>query len=166
MNFGLYIADLSFSHYFRASNNMYVLGSAATSRNYETTTTASPSRKTHAQFRAFHRAFGRARANFPIHSIIKRDKRARHTIPYFPTAITFHVKYATQHLHQNCLYTLTSSYRRMANNYTLLLNASTTYTTCWSGVESSYTPICLPIRYTAMVEHIPLRPNILTYRTL
>jgi len=55
----------------------------------------------------------------------------------------FHVKNATQHLHQNCLYTLTSSYRHLANNYTLLLNASTTHTICWPGVESSYTSICL-----------------------
>jgi len=79
-----------------------------------------------------------------IHSITKRDKRAQiHTIPYFPTVIPFHVNHATQHLHQNCLCTLTSSYRRLANNYTLLLNASTTYTTCRPGVESSYTSICL-----------------------
>jgi len=54
----------------------------------------------------------------------------------------FHVKNATQHLHQNCLCTLTSSYRHLANSYTLL-NASTTYTICWPGVESSYTSICL-----------------------
>ena len=85
----------------------------------------------------------RKSARKPIHSIIKRDKRARHTIPYFPTVITFHVKNATQHLHQNCLYTLTSSYRRLANNYTLLLNATTTYTICRPGVESPYTSICL-----------------------
>jgi len=73
----------------------------------------------------------------------ERDKRARHVVPYFPTVITFHVKHATQHLHQNCLCTLTSSYRHLANSYTLLLNASTTYTICWPGVESSYTSICL-----------------------
>ena len=39
--------------------------------------------------------------------------------------------------------TLTSSYRHLANSYTLLLNDSTTYTKCWPGVESSYTSICL-----------------------
>jgi len=78
-----------------------------------------------------------------IHSINKRDKRARHVIPYFPTVITFHVKHATQHLHQNCLYTITSSYRHLANSYTLLLNDSITYTICWPGVEFSYTSICL-----------------------
>ena len=53
------------------------------------------------------------------------------------------LKNATRHLHQNCLCTLTSSYRHLANNYTLLLNASTTYTICWPGVEFSYTSICL-----------------------
>ena len=40
----------------------------------------------------------------------------------------FHDKNATQHLHQNCLCTLTSSYRHLANSYTLLPNDSTTYT--------------------------------------
>ena len=106
----------------------------------------------------------------PFQSITKRDKRARHVIPYFPTVITFHVKHATQHLHQNCLCTLTSSYRHLASNYTSLLNDSTPYTICWPGVESSYTSICLSfgnsLCVTAMVEHKPLRPNIFTYRTL
>jgi len=56
---------------------------------------------------------------------------------------TFHVKHATQHLHPNCLYTITSSYRHLASNYTLLLNDSITCTICWPGAESSYTSICL-----------------------
>ena len=33
-------------------------------------------------------------------------------------------------MHQNCLCTITSSYRQLANNYTLLLNASITYIIC------------------------------------
>ena len=33
-------------------------------------------------------------------------------------------------MHQNCLCTITSSYRQLANNYTLLLNASIIYTIC------------------------------------
>ena len=33
-------------------------------------------------------------------------------------------------MHQNCLCTITSSYRQLANNYTLLPNASITYTIC------------------------------------
>jgi len=81
-----------------------------------------------AQFRASTAPSARAKA---FQSINERDKRA------------YHVKNATQHLHQNCLCTLTSSYRQLANSYTLLLNASTTYTICWPGVESSYTSICL-----------------------
>ena len=95
------------------------------------TTTASPSSKIHAQFRAFHRAF-RARKSFPVHQQARQTRVSRSTL-----------KNATQHLHQNCLCTLTSSCRHLANSYTLLLNASTTYTICWPGVESSYTSICL-----------------------
>jgi len=108
------------------------------------TTTTSPSRKnrqgkTHvtstalskerAQIHPFHHQARQTRTN-PSHSIFSNS---------------YHVsrQNATQHLHQNCLYTITSSYRRLANDYTLLLNATTTYTKCRPGVESSYTSICL-----------------------
>jgi len=65
-----------------------------------------------------HRAF-RARKAFQSRHVHVQNK-----------SIPFHVKYATQHTHKNCLCTITSSYRHLASNYTLLLNASITYTIC------------------------------------
>jgi len=78
------------------------------------------------------------------------------------------LKYATQHLHQNCLCTLTSSYRHLANSYTLLLNASILLTQyvglVWNPpthLSVCHSAIAYRLRYiTAMVERIPLRPNI------
>jgi len=84
------------------------------------TTTTSPSSKTHvprihAQFRAFPSRLPCAQS-FPVTS--RSRSKQIHSVP--------RQTYTTQHFHQNCLCTITSSYRRLANNYTLLLNASTT----------------------------------------
>jgi len=74
-----------------------------------------------AHFRSSTAPSARAKA---FQFINKRDKRAYHAF--------FHDKNATQHLHQNCLCTLTSSYRHLANIYTLLLNASIML--AWCGI--------------------------------
>jgi len=131
------------------------------------TTTAPPSSK---YMRSSALSIAPSARSKAFQSTNKRDKRARHVVPYFSTVITFHVKNATQHLHQNCvrLPVATTIWRTF---HTLLLNASTTYAICWPGVESSYTSICLSFGNSLYVIlqrwlNIPLRPNILTYRTL
>jgi len=117
-----------------------VLGATAASQKTRATTrattTASPSSKIHVSpnraVPRFHRAF-RARKSSPVHQQARQTRVSRSSM----------LKNVTQHLHQNCLCTLTNSYRHLANSYTLLLNDSNTYTVCWPGVESSYTSICL-----------------------
>ena len=104
------------------------------------TTTASPSSKTYAHFRAFHRAF-RARKSYPFHHQARQTRTACHSI----FSNSYHVPRQTCHTAftpKLSVYTY-QQLRRLPNDYTLLLNASTTYTTCRPGVEASYTSICL-----------------------
>ena len=84
----------------------------------------------------------RCRKRAQIHSITKRDKRAQthftvmrdkraqiHTLPNFQQ-LSRSMSNLPHSIHQNCLCTITSSYRHLASKYTLLLNASITYTIC------------------------------------
>ena len=71
------------------------MGPAATSCDYESnnndvTVMEKPKiLEKHGKTHALSTALSEERAqSFPIHSIIKRDKRARHTIPYFPTVLS------------------------------------------------------------------------------
>ena len=132
------------------------------------TTTASPSSKTHAQFRAFHRAF-RARKSYPFHHQARQTRTACRSISsnsyHFPRQkchTAFKPKlsvYAYQQLPPSGeqLYIVTECQYYL---YNML---------AWCGILLHiYLSVIRqqPLRYTAMVKHIPLRSNILTYRTL
>jgi len=94
-------------------------------------------------------ALSEERANKNLSSPLSSAANARgmsfhilqHQNPHVPRSSMLKMPHSTYF--KICLCTLTSSYRHLANSYTLLLNDNTTYTVCWPGVESSYTSLCL-----------------------
>jgi len=131
------------------------------------TTTASPSRKTHAQFRAFHRAF-RARKGYPPTSATNAH------------GMSFHI---FQQLSRSTLNMPHSIYTK------IVCVRLPVATAIWRAIIHCYWMLVLLIQYVGLVwnppthlsvchsaiaytlysdgwTHTAIRPNILTYRTL